>query len=672
MKEIEKLLAYFQEEIFKFENIYNQRRNEINLLKENLLFFDTDIEKIDLDLIKKLFDEVYLPEIATLNLIVFKDIIKLKDYLNLYQDELQIQTCLKYLEEFKGLFLNKINVLEINLSDTDLDIDNKINLYKTFLTYFEDNNLVRPLTSKELEILLENIVNSNLDLELISNIITNITISNIDLYQKQGLIKNNEKILAIRKNSSRISKLIEETVEENKETEEIEKIEEIELTQEKQELYNQVLEIYSILKKEKFNIGLDALELIKKDDFTLDNLRKDLYSQNINLGNRWAIIYYDLEVNLLNNFKEHKEEISIVFKYIIELFKTNFLSTEEWFNNIVKFNQDEISLIQEFIIDYDELSENDINLLDSMNELILVSGQDAIKGYKYTYEEYLYYFKIGELKKLYTSYEEKIEEDVENEKELFSVLSFEINSLINDIKNLLLEIKKCQEVLENLEEQEDNLIENYELPYVNLLIFLPFENKTIPETLESEIDAIKKNYQENADEFISQNLNSLEKWILPFEFKDIKKVSKMGKKSKNGKLEDNGNKPKFAKYDVFRYKRKIGKSSRLSYMIISINEKNKEILKKEFNLENLDQLCLVLNLDASLGKEKDYVKRTYDILVSEEDKIKYIKDIFENEFTKESFEIAKSLIKTSMDIYDTLKKKYLENDVKIIGDDHNE
>lgn len=681
MDRLDNLLEYINKEIEQVKEKYNieEIKLEIEKIKENLEYFDSDIEKIDLNVLEKIFKEAYLPELATKQIELFKEIINLKEFLTIYKNEYQIQNCLKNLEIFKQLFKDKILNLENKLTSYQSKLNEELDIYSKFLNYFNNNKLIRILNNDELENLIDFIISSDLDREIVSDLIVNITISNIELYDKKKELSNEEQIKQIRKNASRISKLVDLEIDEEKELEkeenEIEKIEnlpkEIVLTEEEQQLYNEVFLIYETLKQEKLNTSgiKEILDLIDSNDLTFSNIRYELYYENSNLGNRWAIILLDLENNLLKNYKDNKEDIGIIFKNIIKLFKERFISKNEFLNSIKELkNRKEINRL---IASYDNLSTYDKNSLISIKTTLDKYGKDSISGFNLSYDEYVYYTKIEKLKDLVESYDAKKEEDIENDKELADILILELNSLYDEINLLTEEIKKSKIETDDIEDIEDIEIEP-DSSYKNLLLFLPYGSSSVHDTINIQIEELRKNYRDNHKEFISQNIDMLERRILKTPFRQMRNLSKVGKKHKNGILESDKSKPKFKDYDVFRYKQKLGIGARLIYMIIPISDKNKEMLKKHFNMNEIEDICLVLNQDASFGKEKGYVKRAHDVLVSEEKKINQLIEIFANDFTEQTFEFATSLIENSLTEYEQLKYNFLKKEENIIGGSNNE
>lgn len=687
------LINYLQEKIQEIEGQYNQEDliRKKQKLEENIKFFSEDLESIDIELLYEIFEEYYNHDLVQLKIELFKEIVGFKNYLKTDNYEPQIKMCLDYLNEFKELFNKKLSEIQGKLNEYSNLVETNISLYNKFLSYFKDDMLKRVLINSELEELFSFLINSNIDKTIIFDIITLITLQNIELYEKSKDLEVDIRIKKIRENSKRVSKLVsmqsvstkEESLESmldltDDELEEKHDVSNIELTDEEQNIYNEMLAICNRIKSENLEVTneLDILELLE-NDFSLSTLRKDIYNPHLSLGNIWLIILYDLENNLLPNFKHYKDDILSIFKYILKLFKENFISKQEFLVNLPLIkNKEEI---EEYINEYNNLPDVYKNKLLSAKSIIQEFGQDALKtsNLDISNDEILYYSKIEELKKLYDLYQERIYEDIANDRSFAEVIVLEVNDLKTNILKLLGDIQELEEKFENLSgvEIEDNLQSD---SYENLLLFLPNQGNSIHDTLIWQIEAMKKNYRDNHKEFLEQGFAVIEEKLLKFPFNKLKNISTMGgkrgkSKNKNGILENDGNKPKLDEYNVFRYKHKIGTGCRVIYMIIHLSDNNKLQLSNYYNLDSLNDICLVLNLDASIKDEKSYVKRAHDIVVQDETYIKHIIELFKNDFTKESFDEAISLIDESMAEFSTLKDTYYKKEEGIsIGDSNDE
>lgn len=709
MNSIKDFEIYLNSKIKNIEENYNL--DELTTLKnkllENIVLFDQDIEKIDLELLKQIFDEYYNAENSIKNYELFLEIREFSDELNNHIDEPQIQVCLKYITKFKELFNNKIQDVEKEISEVKKVIKELIQNYKKVLNYFENGELIRILSSEELENLFSFLTNININSEQLYNLIVDITAKNLELYAKKRERVISNRFDQIKRNSAKISKLINtvinqeeivEVIEEEKEEPElVDDIIEVfqtddkvidkknvdlpkgtfsaPLTEEEQQIYNNILNIYDNLKKENINLSLvvDVLDLIKDDDFTLEDTRKDLYGPIWCVENIWGVILLDLEKNLLPNFQKHKSEIIEIFKYIIDFYNKNFISGKEFILQIpVIENVEEINVI---IDEYKLLSDETKKYVLSMKSVADVYGIDSLKNYSLNipYNKLCYYLYLENIKELFESYNEKIREDVANDKNLADILISEITDIKKEILELL---EKITQLKEQEKDNEPEPEEEVSLSYENLLLFIPNsnENNNIHDTLIENIETLKKNYRDDYKEYVSQGLLAIDERLLKTPFSQIRNLSQVGgkrgkTKNKNGILENDKNKPKLDEYNVFRYKPRIGTGARVCYMILKISENNKERLKKYFNMQTLGDICLVLNLDASVKDEKEYVKRTHDILLTKEIVIKKLIDIFANDFTEENFDIAISLVEKSMAECSELKKQFCKSEQKSIGED---
>ena len=696
MSSLNSLIEYLQVQIHELEHKYNTEDllYEKNKILENINFFEINIENIDLELISNLFNEFYGIEIASKKYELFQEIMKFKDYFSLSSNEPQIITCLKYINEFKEVFLKKIAEIDEKIREKESELQENLNIITKYENYFTNNQLARILSVLELDELFEYILNSSLDKEIVFNLIVEITNSNIFLYEKKKEEEIQNRLEQIRKNSTRIKHLIdvestidtkeddtEDFVNSLDETNPIEQIEEIEeeLSDEENELYQKIQELYQNLKHENVVIlnEEELVELIDKKDFTLDKIRKDLYNPNSNLGNMWAIILLDLEVNLLPNFKKHKLEITEIFKRILTLYQENFISKNDFLAKVPAL--EELDEINKYVGEYENLTDSEKNTLISMKATIDEYGTETIGSFNMdiSYDKLQYYLEIAKLKEIYSLYQDQLNEDINNDKTLADMILSEVYELINKIKDCLNKIKELQEIIELSEvaetlENEEEISTVVREKNVNLLLF-PTKDKTnldIHNSLIWNIELLKYNYPEHKSEFLSQNVEIVDKILLKFNSSQIKNVSRKGgkrgkSKNKNGQLENDKvhNFYLFDTYNVFRYKHKISTGGRVSYMYIPITENNKKMLKDYFKMDELSDICFVINFDGSITSDKEYVRRTHIILNNCENYIKDMISLFGNDFTEQGFEEAKTLLEASQKEFDTLKQGYYKKEM---------
>ena len=470
MSDFNILIKYLHSQIQEINEKYNidfllEQKQE---LQKNIAVFETDYRKLDKSVLKNLLVENYNEEISLKKYELFLELIDFFDEIKEYSNEPQIKTCLTYLNEFKELFNKKIREIEQNLTTNRVLFEDEKSKITEILNYFAGYKLSKVLSNHELENLFNFITNSSLDGVIVYNLIREITSENISLYEKKKITKIQDTYSRIQKNSQRILKLIstrEEKHIEAKDESIIETLDEntVTLTDEEQKLYDEILEIYRVLKQENFEIYSEMknlLELIEPSDFTLSDVRKDAYELGGNNRSFWTMVMLDLEKNLLPNFKNNKESISNIFKYLKNLYKEKFISHSEFLSIIPVINTEEMN---SFIDEYDLLTDQDQNSIFSLKSILDEEGEQALDEYgsEFSSLELNYYLSLGKLKELISIYYQKTQEDVDNDKKLVEeVLIVELNELKQEILNLFSNIKNLKERIENEKQEDINTLED--------------------------------------------------------------------------------------------------------------------------------------------------------------------------------------------------------------------
>ena len=670
------LLEYIKSEILKVTNDINviQLESTLQVLEMNLDSFNKGIDLVSKDLILDILKENLPEDMAIQNYELFLETITLKEYLNTNIQIPQIKICLDLLDSIKTYINNKIGILKQELIEIKEKNNRELEIYNKYISYFDKNQLKRNLNKDELDELLNFIMDSSLDENIKTTLFIQIGVNQIRLFETKNLEQQHNNLDVVRRNAARIKLLKEQVIENQEETiEEVEILPQVNLTDEEKQIYDKIINISEILKNEKMNLEIEKsfIDLIDVNDFTLFQVRKELYeTPGIN---PFALMYLDLNHNLINNFYNHKEEIIQIFKYFIDIFDSKFITRQSYKESLPLLSSNEIIKIEKYIIEYNNLNESQKNtIINNEENYNDVSREDYDSlCLELTYEQFKYYLTIKKLIIFYEKYNNILSEDVKNDKNNANLNIIQINS----IKKSIAELVNSLDVMKNLSSQEEEFIETEEVEtktnsnHVNLPILFPSRLKSISENAADIIEELRKNYREKADLFLSQNIEDLSELLLVYPIGEIKKRAKKGNRSHsfNSVLTDKrGYCPLFDDYTVFKYKHDVATASRLSYMMLHINEKNKLRLQQEFKIEDLNNICLVLNFDASVLAEKEYVNRTHSILKRDLDYINHIIDLFKNEFkTEDDYKEAVELINESIKELNSLKENYYQSERSI-------
>ena len=672
-------------EEYKLDNILLK----IKILNSNLDFLNENLSSVDIALLRELLLEKYNPSEVDEKLNLFNTIRKMEKYFDKMKDEPQIVICLNKIEDFKVIFKEKIDLLNLKISETvEKNTLLKDKLDK-FLSYFDnDYNLIKSLTEEELENLIDFIIESNIKNKY--EILNFLGISQIRLLKQEQELQLVTLSGEIIRNTARINRLNSqeeilpiEDIDTNQESEiltvvETSNIENI--TEEEQSIYSQILEIFESLNKEGLIRPDEDIMTLLEDDYK-ENSRSIIYENSQSDLNIWSLIYYDLKENLLPNFLKNKETIIKIFKFIINKYKKDFIKKEDFLSKLEVIKKIDTQSILKYMKLLNNLPENLKNNLKEYERSMLMilekDGKEGLKnaGFDTSLEDIKFYLKIEDLIAIFDLYNEELEKKCKNDKVIASTIISNIEEYQEEIEIILQELALLDKSNKKIEDEEslEELNENQD---VNLPIFFPFENQSIHDASIMVAEEMKKNYAENAKVFMKQNVEDIEEMLLRYPWLEIQIRAKKGRdKSLNQKMTNKNSRPKFSEYDVFRYKHELATSGRVVYMMLHISDNNKKRLQQYFKLKELGNICLILNLDAAVLRDHKYVSRSYQILIKNEEYIKEIIELFKNDFVNdEDFDRAIELINSSISELDLLKQVYSKktDSIQIGGTNDNE
>ena len=668
MSNFNTIIDYIKTEIDNLKKLYNLEKLDLEIEKliQTLNLLDIDIDNVNINLIEDLLKSSYSSEIANEKLEFFQEILEFKDYL-IDCTDVQIQKCIKFLNELKELILAKI----LDIKNDKIYVENRINEYNNYLKLINEFGLVRILSTKELEDLLNFIISSRLDKDIVANLITDLTISNIEQYEKQQVINESkeDELEELKENVTTVAGLLDLEVEEeiNDELELIGTVDfgllddkVLELNEEEQKLYDEMTEICQIIEEQNIKSVIDIQKILSKiaeQDFSLSDIRQKMYSTKYKSDNRWLLILSDLKNNLLPNYKEHKNKIKKIFEYIKNIFKENFIKKEELLKQIADlYSKEEVNKL---LADYDMFIKHR-GKSPSQQKISMHEFKNYI-GYSYFMKLYELHLKDYDFLSKLTCEKQEFEIRLNSLKELNS----EILQLVDEIKeqkNKMNQIVSDKEVKkmakESVEEkaEEKNVVER-EKPnetFINLPVFFQNNSLNIHDTILLQRESIKNNTI-YANLVVTQNIQSINDLL--------------------NQREENSSKSKINEEELsFIVKplevetgEKI--STVVAYVKIQVSKNNCKKLKQYFELNHLNNLYVIINQDIDINDKKRYLKNTKYILINQDMYLEYLKTLFSTDFTEETFEIAKTLIEDSLAEFKTMQEE-LSKDSKVVGGDN--
>ena len=311
IEENDKLIEQKQQQVAKLEKIYSP------LISGNYA-------NIDKNYLRDCFGFIFEGE--DVNLIIeriYQSITIVSD--DRFAKEPQKPVAEEYLNKINTLLLTNIEKLKENIMKIKSEADDKISEYEEYFDLIKDGKIVRHLNENGLKRFFKFLNESSLD----KNVILNLTV----LFSKDSLdyAENLRKLKIVREETVKkdnVAKVKEQIKQQNRNKVEEPKSEvaevEFALTSKENEIYYKMLEVMNILTND-IELSHDVLVDILSDDYSLE-ARKSIYDST---DDKFNLILEDLKVNLIPNFKDNKDDVISIFKYIIDLFNEEYKKQEE-------------------------------------------------------------------------------------------------------------------------------------------------------------------------------------------------------------------------------------------------------------------------------------------------------------------------------------------------------
>ena len=632
IEENNKLIEQKQQQVAKLEKIYSP------LISGNYA-------NIDKNYLRDCFDFIFEGE--DINLIIeriYQSITIVSD--DRFAKEPQKPVAEEYLNKINTLLLTNIEKLKENIMKIKSEADDKISEYEEYFDLIKDGKIVRHLNENELKRFFKFLNESSLD----KNVILSLTV----LFSKDSLdyAENLRKLKIVREETVKkdnVAKVKEQIKQQNRNKVEGPKTEvaevEFALTSEENEIYYKILEIMNILTND-IELSHDALADVLSDDYSLE-ARKSIYDST---DDKFNLILEDLKVNLIPNFKDNKDDVISIFKYIIDLFNEEYKKQEEveFVSQVEDFSEEEKKEIEKYLEIanreleyYDSLDKKDKDMIESIRTVIAEDSENKIEISPKFSLNYVKYFDL--IDKFNSAYEEYLKyrgmerEFIElgDEEAMNSCL---VSQMI-EIRDILRRLNKQYELLNNKEDNNDktndaSVINHYTPDRKTLFVFLPLSdgNYSIVDDQQEIFKTLKKTMSSVAKGLYAPSVTGFDLYI-----------SGQGKKSDKVKPDDDI--PGY-RDEVSPYRYKHG-AARITYARIPISASNQEKIKEAYGVEKADVLliieCSTKMNDSSKGVYNDVNRR----IAKEIGNIRYVFNLFSTDFDDASFKAAAELIDDS-------------------------
>lgn len=632
IEENNKLIEQKQQQVAKLEKIYSP------LISGNYA-------NIDKNYLRDCFGFIFEDE--DVNLIIeriYQSITIVSD--DRFAKEPQKPVAEEYLNKINTLLLTNIEKLKENIMKIKSEADDKISEYEEYFDLIKDGKIVRHLNENELKRFFKFLNESSLD----KKVILSLTV----LFSKDSLdyAENLRKIKIVREETVKkdnVAKVKEQIKQQNRNKVEEPKTEvaevEFALTSKENEIYYKMLEIMNILTND-IELSHDALVDILSDDYSLET-RKSIYDST---DDKFNLILEDLKVNLIPNFKDNKDDIISIFKYIIDLFNEEYKKQEEveFVSQVEDFSEEEKKEIEKYLEIanreleyYDSLDKKDKDMIESIRTVIAEDSENKIEISPKFSLNYVKHFDL--IDKFNSAYEEYLKyrgmerEFIElgDEEAMNSCL---VSQMI-EIRDILRRLNKQYELLNNKEDNNDktndaSVINHYTPDRKTLFVFLPLSdgNYSIVDDQQEIFKTLKKTMSSVAKGLYAPSVTGFDLYI-----------SGQGKKSDKVKPDDNI--PGY-RDEVSPYRYKHG-AARITYARIPISASNQEKIKEAYGVEKADVLliieCSTKMNDSSKGVYNDVNRR----IAKEIGNIRYVFNLFSTDFDDASFKAAAELIDDS-------------------------
>ena len=632
IEENNKLIEQKQQQVAKLEKIYSP------LISGNYA-------NIDKNYLRDCFDFIFEGE--DVNLIIekfYQSITIVSD--DRFAKEPQKPVAEGYLNKINTLLLTNIEKLKENIMKIKSEADDKISEYEEYFDLIKDGKIVRHLNENELKRFFKFLNESSLD----KNVILNLTV----LFSKDSLdyAENLRKLKIVREETVKkdnVAKVKEQIKQQNRNKVEEPKTEvaevEFALTSKENEIYYKMLEIMNILTND-IELSHDALVDILSDDYSLE-ARKSIYDST---DDKFNLILEDLKVNLIPNFKDNKDDVISIFKYIIDLFNEEYKKQEkvEFVSQVEDFSEEEKKEIEKYLEIanreleyYNSLDKKDKDMIKSIRTFIAEDSESKIEISPKFSLNYVKYFDL--IDKFNSAYEDYLKyrgmerEFIElgDEEAMNSCL---VSQMI-EIRDILRRLNKQYELLNSKEDNNDktndaSVISHYTPDRKTLFVFLPLSdgNYSIVDDQQEIFKTLKKTMSSVAKGLYAPSVTGFDLYI-----------SGQGKKSDKVKPDDDI--PGY-RDEVSPYRYKHG-AARITYARIPISASNQEKIKEAYGVEKADVLliieCSTKMNDSSKGVYNDVNRR----IAKEIGNIRYVFNLFSTDFDDASFKAAAELIDDS-------------------------
>ena len=614
IEENNKLIEQKQQQVAKLEKIYSP------LISGNYA-------NIDKNYLRDCFDFIF--EGKDVNLIierVYQSIAIVSD--DRFAKEPQKPVAEGYLNKINTLLLTNIEKLKENIMKIKSEADDKISEYEEYFDLIKDGKIVRHLNENELKRFFKFLNESSLD----KNVILSLTV----LFSKDSLdyAENLRKLKIVREETVKkdnVAKVKEQIKQQNRNKVEEPKTEvaevEFALTSKENEIYYKMLEIMNILTND-IELSHDTLVDILSDDYSLE-ARKSIYDST---DDKFNLILEDLKVNLIPNFKDNKDDVISIFKYIIDLFNEEYKKQEE-----VEF----VSQVEDFSEEAPKEDKKDKDMIESIRTFIAEDSESKIEISPKFSLNYVKYFDL--IDKFNSAYEEYLK-DRGMEREFIELGDEEamnscLVSQMIEIRDILRRLNKQYELLNSKEDNNDktndaSVISHYTPDRKTLFVFLPLSdgNYSIVDDQQEIFKTFKKAMSSVAKGLYAPSVTGFDLYI-----------GSQGEKSV--KVTPDRDIPGYRdEIDPHRYKHG---TARITYDRIPISASNQEKIKEAYGVEKADVLLII----ECSTKMNDSSKGTYNAvnrrIAKEIGNIRYVFNLFSTDFDDASFKAAAELIDDS-------------------------
>ena len=425
-------------------NNFIELKGNIDLL--NKAISNYEFEKMNVDDLKNVLSFIYPNEDITNKVNKIMEAISI---IRLFNDDNipQVEAAKDYFEELKQILLSASRTLEMKIYKLNLDSNNKLDDYYEYLSLINDGKIVRHLNKDELNRFFIFLNNTSLDESVKYNLTLLFSKDSISYAEQLRKLNQRKQEIIISENAERIQRVIDEDNKVENDSYD-NKQDDLSLSADELDIYDKIMFIIDNYEKGKTLVH-DSLVDLLKGDYSLDT-RIKVYDSS---PDKLNLIIEDLKENLLPSFKEHRNEIMIIFNYILEIFNHEYKKEEQsqFISQVDDFTKEEQEEIEKYLSlgklefdAYDKFNEVDKNMIHSILELIK-GGDTNTAGISERFS--VNYVMCLELfRKLKESFDEYLEYRANEKEYVNEELQDDINSCLNsqkaDIISLITRLKR--------------------------------------------------------------------------------------------------------------------------------------------------------------------------------------------------------------------------------------